>query len=144
MNIPTRTTSVSGTCDPFSNRIFLTVNGKLLPCERIPQKYFLAEVDENGVRIDFQKVANKYNKWFEKINKQCGICYNKRFCNQCIFHLNLEDPSCKCDQYKNFDSHKKDLEKDLSLIEEAPLLYTNILNEAKLAERKYYEREKKS
>lgn len=135
-------TSVSGTCAPFSIRIFLTVNGKLLPCERIPQKYFLAEVDENGVRIDFQKVADKYNNWFEIINKQCNICYNRHHCSQCIFHLDLEDPSCKCGRYKNFDSYKKDLEKDLSIVEEAPLLYSNILNEAKFEERKYNEREK--
>lgn len=42
----------TGTCLPFGKKLFVTVNGKILPCERIKQEYALGHVDEKGVSID--------------------------------------------------------------------------------------------
>lgn len=52
----------TGTCIPFSKKMFLTVNGKILPCERIGQESCLGFVNKENVEIDFKKICYKYNK----------------------------------------------------------------------------------
>ena len=121
--------TVSGTCAPFSHRIFLTVNGKILHCERIPQTFYLAEVNEDKLELDFQEIAAKYNRWLGRVSKQCNACLSNQYCDQCIFHLNLEDASCKCSSFKDFDSYKADVAMDISLVEETPIMYSNKINE---------------
>ena len=34
----------TGTCIPFSRKLFVTVNGKILPCERIGHNNFLGSI----------------------------------------------------------------------------------------------------
>jgi len=66
----------TGTCEPFGKKMFVTVNGKILPCERVGQKYVLGCVDENGVKIDVEKIATMYNQYFDKLSRQCNSCHN--------------------------------------------------------------------
>ena len=44
----------TGTCLPFGKKIFVTVNGKILPCERIGHQFALGHVDDLGVHLDFE------------------------------------------------------------------------------------------
>lgn len=86
----------TGTCVPFSRRVFVTVNGKILPCERIGHQFALGDISDTEVNLDFEIIAKRYNQYFEKIKKQCGTCNNVEGCIQCIFNLNdLENrPTC--------------------------------------------------
>ena len=87
---------LTGTCPPFSKKMFVTVNGKILPCERIGHQFALGHVDEHGVHLDAGAIAQKYNQYFAKLEKQCSSCHTRKTCIQCIFNIeNLEDaPIC--------------------------------------------------
>ena len=87
----------TGTCIPFGKKMFVTVNGKIMPCERIGQQYALGVVtEEMGVDLDFDAIANKYNTYYARLENQCSKCYRANSCIQCIFNLgNLEEnPVC--------------------------------------------------
>ena len=87
----------TGTCLPFGKKMYVTVNGKILPCERIGQQFALGNVTESGVELDLQAISDRYNAYFAKLDTQCSKCYNTKACIQCIYNLHhLEDnPVCQ-------------------------------------------------
>jgi uncharacterized protein len=119
----------TGTCNPFEKKIFVTANGKILPCERILQAYSLGTADEKGVHINFQEVAEKYNQYYRKIMDRCNKCFNSDGCSLCIFTLNLEEKNPKCDNFMDEEEFKKNLFQQLSLLEETPQYYARIMRD---------------
>jgi uncharacterized protein len=89
----------TGTCLPFSKKIFVTVNGKLLPCERIGHQFALGMITDKGVELNFDLIANKYNTYYSKVDKQCKSCQNRRTCMQCIYNLPNIDSNPHCEGY---------------------------------------------
>jgi uncharacterized protein len=87
---------ISGTCVPFGKKMFITVNGKILPCERIGHQYAIGQVTDTNIELDFNYISEKYNHYFAKLEKQCAKCFGQRTCIQCIFNIdNLEGcPTC--------------------------------------------------
>lgn len=110
----------TGTCSPFSLKIFLTTHNKLLPCEKINFKYAIGEINEN-VHINFKEIAKKYNLYFEHATRICQHCYNYKFCGSCIFHfsnldkLDIED--LVCDFFQDQQSFEKYLYRIFSYFE---------------------------
>lgn len=52
---------------------FVTVNGKILPSERIGQQFALGKVTASmGVELDLEAIADKYNAYFAKLENQCS------------------------------------------------------------------------
>lgn len=119
----------TGTCQPFSKKIFITVNGKILPCERIGQQHNLGFVDSSKMEIDFQKVADLYNSYYDKIKRQCVSCSNSEVCMQCIFNLDIEKPAPKCNGLMGDKELAKLLGTQISYIEENPTIYSKIIKE---------------
>ena len=120
----------TGTCLPFQRKIYLTVNGKVLPCERISHVFSLGYVTGNSINIEFDHIAKKYNNYYEKLKNQCENCYHVMGCKQCIFYLNIEEENPICKEYKNHQIFSKKIRKDLSLLETRPDFYYRIINEA--------------
>ena len=77
----------TGTCRPFERKIFLTVNGKILPCEKIGQEHVLGKIDNNVLMLDYEQVEAYYKNAYEKVVRNCKTCLSKRSCGQCIFLL---------------------------------------------------------
>ena len=120
---------ITGTCMPFGKKMFVTVNGKILPCERIGQQFALGTVNENGVALDFDEIAKKYNQYFAKLESQCDGCFNRKSCVQCIF--NLEDldnnPICNgCMNHSDFESYKA---QNMAFITANPEAYYRLMEE---------------
>lgn len=84
----------TGTCVPFERRMFITVNGKILPCERIGQQFSLGKVNEKSVELDIEMIADMYNAYYAKIDKLCSKCYTADSCIQCIFNLPDFESDC--------------------------------------------------
>jgi len=119
----------TGTCEPFEKKIFITTNGKILPCERILQTYYLGKVDEEGVHIDFREIANKYNLYYKKILAGCNSCACSNGCSICIFNLNLHEDKPRCDIQMSTEKFIDYLQKSLSLLEETPKFYSRIMRD---------------
>lgn len=102
----------TGTCIPFSKKLFLTVNGKVLPCEKISQKYSIGTVEPNLVKIDFQRIAENHNAYLDKMQKQCSLCKRKKSCQQCMYYVNdidANEPRCQSfmgnNQFREYAHH---------------------------------------
>ena len=122
-NLPT------GTCLPFSKKLFVTVNGKILPCERIGHQFALGQVTDAEVILDIEEIAAKYNKWFSKLSPQCSRCHNTKACVQCIFNQdNLEgNPACK--GFMNEETFQRYSDARLEHLRKNPHLYKKIMEE---------------
>ncbi len=120
---------ITGTCPPFSQRMFVTVNGKLLPCERIGQQFALGTVDEAGVHLDLKAVAEKYNNYFAKIDTRCLSCSFRKACGQCIFNLNDLDGTPVCNGYATPDDLERYKEAQNDFIRRNPEDYYKIMEE---------------
>lgn len=64
----------TGTCAPFSKKMFVTVNGKILQCERIDHCFAMGHVSEDGVELDLHGIADRFNGWLDKMQRQCSAC----------------------------------------------------------------------
>jgi len=95
----------TATCLPFSKRMFVTVKGEILPCERVNYKYFIGRVTEKGVEMDFERIAQKYNNYYDKIIKQCNVCAHKYNCRFCMLQIDMDADNSKCPE---FEAEKKD------------------------------------
>lgn len=120
---------ITGTCQPFSKKIFVTVNGKILPCERIGHQFSLGLISKEGVFLDFAVIEEKYNHYLLKLEKQCSKCYRKSMCTQCVFNIeNLENEPI-CHGYmtkKEFDKYVKD---NINFISQNPEEYYKLMEE---------------
>ena len=98
----------TGTCMPFSRRCYLTVNSKILPCERISEKHAMGFVDNKKVHLDFENIADRINTYYSEIFKQCKQCINIFNCTQCIFRLPFYKDSPIC---RESESNRENIEK---------------------------------
>jgi uncharacterized protein len=119
----------SDTCSPFSKKLFLTVNGKILACERIGQQFELGQLTPEGIVLDFQEIADKYNNWFSSIRKQCRSCYIFDRCSQCIFYLDLKNGKPVCGNILDFVNYSRFVSNYFNYFEKKAGLFDRILKE---------------
>ena len=90
----------TGTCLPFTKKIFVTVSGKIMPCERISYKYQLGTIKNQNVDIDFEAIAQMYNSYYDKVQQTCRKCFNHKGCLCCMFNNGqLESHSAQCSYF---------------------------------------------
>jgi uncharacterized protein len=119
----------TGTCLPFERKMFVTVNGKILPCERISQEYALGQIEEGKVLLDIERIVEKYNAWYEKYVPQCSACYADHTCKQCMFYNpNLND-TAECMYFMNGADFEKYTEMNYAYLAEHPQLYRKIMED---------------
>ena len=120
----------TGTCQPFSRKIFLTVNGKILPCERVGQLFSLGTVTEEKVDIDFEYVSNFYANKYKKIIKRCSQCVLWKNCGLCVFYLKKKENGEEyCDRFLPYTKASAYMGKMLSFFENTPWIYKRILED---------------
>lgn len=117
----------TGTCNPFSRKIFITAQGKILPCEAIGHKFALGEVKNGKVQLETSAISVKYNNYYSQMRKYCASCHQMKFCTECLF-LNIikDDGSIKCKKTSN-NEHSIFLSDYYSTFENVPNLYKEIL-----------------
>lgn len=92
----------TGTCVPFSKKMFVTVNGKILQCERIHQNFTLGVVSGNTFKLDLEAIADNHNQYLDKMQQLCSICHNSHSCLQCLFHIDkIESSKPICKSFMN-------------------------------------------
>jgi len=120
----------TGTCSPFSKKVFLTTCKKLLPCERVNYKYSMGKVSEN-IEIDIPKITRQYNFYYDHLKNFCQTCYAYRFCGECLFQINnidnVNSEEFVCDQFENQNDFKHKLHRVFSFLENYPNDFSQIL-----------------
>ena len=102
----------TGTCTPFMLKLFITVNGKILPCEKINHEFALGQIYDDHFDFDFDKVVQKQNGYLKKIEKQCTKCSKATNCGYCIYQTdNLDtDPNVCCPQFTTSNINNLEIE----------------------------------
>lgn len=120
----------TGTCLPFSKKMFVTVNGKILPCEKISQEYVLGTVGPEGVQLDYEQIAATHNNYLDKMQKQCSACFGKKGCMQCFYYVNgIEKNNPSCQGFMNKTQFQEYVHRNLIYLKNHPDMYDTILNE---------------
>jgi uncharacterized protein len=122
----------TGTCLPFSKKMFVTVNGKILACEKIAHRYELGRVTDQAVQLDFKQIVDKYDKWYKILKKQCSNCYRQNSCIQCIFQIDELENNPKCNGYTTKKDFVRYLGNKLYFLEEHSGDYTKLMKEVKI------------
>ena len=118
----------TGTCLPFAKKMFITVNGKILPCERIGHRFSLGTVTEDSIILDTKFISDKYNSYYDKLKNKCSNCYRNRSCVQCIFNLDdIDEIKLQCNGYLNYEMFAESFSQIISYLEEHPDLYNTII-----------------
>ncbi len=122
----------TGTCLPFTRKIFITAKGFIKPCEKLPIKFDLGRIEKDGTfTVDYESIACFYNSIYKNIWKQCKSCSGKYNCGVCFFYLNdilKTNQNIKCDNFKTFEKEKDFIAFFLSLIENNYNFYINCIN----------------
>lgn len=119
----------TGTCIPFSRKIFITVNGEIFPCERIPHKFIMGKIQEDGISIDYEDCAQKYNSLLSGMEKICKNCFNKKGCVQCVYCISDECFGSKCNGFMNREAFMLYERKMIGYLSKHPEIYSRILND---------------
>jgi uncharacterized protein len=120
----------TGTCPPFLKKMFITVNGKILPCERIDHDFFMGNVYDDHVDIDYEKVAEKHNSYVFKLIQQCHHCAINRQCSQCVYQNdNIRKKNVKCIDFCVQTEFDKRNVRNIDFLREHPHYYKRILED---------------
>jgi len=123
----------TNTCPPFYKKIFLTVQGKILPCEKIGQKFPLGYVKDGYVNVDINYIKDFYAKLYTDIVEQCKKCFLWKNCNNCIYFLPRDKKGkVTCPYFLGPQKISEYFSKYLSILENKPELYEQIVNEIML------------
>jgi len=117
-----RNKTPTGTCHPFSKGIFLATDGKILPCERIEHKFSLGHIKDEVI-LDFKAIAERFNRYYDKMNRLCLSCSNAKFCKKCMFYCKVEEPQPVCNQYCSQDDFLRKLSDNIGYMEDKPGIY---------------------
>ena len=123
------TTIPTGTCSPFSKKMFVTVNGKILPCERIGHHFALGEITDTEIRLDFEAIADKINTYYAKMERLCNKCKNTNSCIQCIYNLPDIEKKPVCNGYMDESAFRNYYNEQMGFLKKNPEAYKKIMEE---------------
>lgn len=107
----------TGTCIPFSKRMFVSYKGELHSCEKINRDLPLGRISEAGeVLIDFKNVAEKFMERVSNMKKICQECYLQLCCTKCMLCFD----NGRCDSFTTKQSFSQLLSQAVSHIESNP------------------------
>lgn len=114
----------SGTCLPFSKKVFITANGEIMACEKISSDNILGVITHDKVQLDFQSIAERYNVLFEDLEKQCNYCSVKGSCSQCAFFI---PDGGKCPAFSSNEIGSYQQSNILKILASYPEIYNDIM-----------------
>ena len=119
----------SGTCFPFAKKLFVTAKGLLLPCEKISFHHNFGQVKGDRVELDFEEIAARYNKMYNRIIPMCSHCFNNYACLQCLFHLSKDNSLSSCQGFMTVEEYQSSISEVVSYSAENPDIYTSIMRD---------------
>lgn len=120
----------TGTCAPFSKKMFVTVKGRILQCERIDHEFALGQVTDEKVELDLEQVAQQHNEYVFRYINQCKTCAMKKMCPQCVYQIDdIHSKTSKCYSYCSSVQLENQNEYCLDYLDKHPELYNRILTE---------------
>lgn len=121
----------TGTCLPFSKKMFVTVNNKILSCERISQKKSLGCIKDGQVILDMEAIAKTYNRNIFRYINQCIKCGYQEQCMHCVYQID-EKENKVCPHFCDKDSVNIAKKCYLQMISDSPDYYELLLDKTSI------------
>ncbi|MBE6275922.1 MAG: radical SAM peptide maturase [Bacteroides sp.] len=118
----------TGTCQPFKRKLFLTVNNKILACERIGHNQPLGKIESGKVEIDFEGVKDFYAQMYQDVIPQCRNCAVWRNCGLCIYYIKTVKGRKMCTRFLPKNKAFPYFKQNLTYIEQNPEIYNKIID----------------
>lgn len=125
---------LTATCTPFMKKMFVTVNGKILQCEKINHDFAVGVITNNSVNLDLEKAAHQHNVYTSTYIENCKTCAIRRSCKRCVYMFGNPLKDKRCFMYTTEKKLVQDLASSLQYLEEKPHLYKKILSEVIIKE----------
>lgn len=123
----------TGTCAPFAKKMFVTVNGKILPCERIAHDYAMGQVTDKEVLLNYGQIAKMHNRYILKYLKQCKYCAISNHCRICVYQDDeINKDSKQCTSCMTQSQLELELKETQSFLRQHPELYKKIFNKVSI------------
>ncbi|WP_303895450.1 MULTISPECIES: radical SAM peptide maturase [Dysgonomonas] len=122
----------TGTCQPFSKKMFITTDGKILPCEKISHCYSLGQISEDTIEINTEQIADKHNYYYSKIVRQCHKCYRQNSCSQCFYFIENLDANPICHGFMNKNDFMNYLYANINFLEQHHDDYKRMMTEVNI------------
>ena len=107
----------TGTCIPFTKRMFVSFDGKIHPCEKVNRDHPFGEIKEDGaVSIDFECVAESFMNSLSAQSKICQHCYLQLCCTKCMYCFDGKS----CEDFADKEKFTSILSQTVSHIEKHP------------------------
>lgn len=121
----------TGTCVPFQKKLFVTVSGKILQCEKISHEYIIGHITEDGVSLDLEEIAENFNKQTKLFFDQCKNCKINLKCSMCIFqkYPKRNEKKVSCISFHTKEKYNNYVKHNMKHLKENPDLYERILKE---------------
>jgi len=113
----------TGTCTPFSKKVYLCTNGDILACERIPSKFSIGRIVGGKVYLNNEEIASRYNTWLGLLSKFCRSCARSTTCNQCVFQIDDFPNNTACSGYLTHEKYEELRKQYFSILGKHPELY---------------------
>lgn len=114
----------TGTCIPFSKKVFLTSSGSIMPCEKVGTIHLHGQMQNNKPVVDYEQLANSFNSKLNIIKHLCTGCYSNFNCSECIYSLidNNSDKSknLDCPSFMNEEQFALYVKARIDFLEENP------------------------
>jgi len=123
----------TGTCTPFFKKMFITVTGKILQCEKINHEFALGWVSDDKVDINFDRIAEIANDYIFRLVRQCKTCAYRNRCSQCVFQIDEINSSYpKCYGYTSERAFQGKTNEILDYLSKYPGLYRKIMKDVQI------------
>lgn len=123
----------TATCKPFEKKLFVTVNGKILPCEKIGQEQPLGKLENGILHLDCNEIAHYYSQMFEEVKDSCKNCQAKRNCGQCMYFIPKRNGCLSCQSIMTRKHKQVILASFYSYAENNPQKYHESLSTIKIS-----------
>lgn len=121
----------TGTCIPFSKKIFITVHGKILVCERIGHRFALGSVSDEKVELDIDSVVKRHNDYLDKLQFLCKRCLRAGDCIQCFYNIDTIDEKVPvCHGFSKPGNYIEELARTMIFFERHPEAYEELMTKA--------------
>lgn len=104
-----------GICVPGPTRTFVSVDGKIYPCEKCNHASDLLCVGSVDTGIDMNRVIELITEYSELTADECLSCWASRLCDICFIDAEKESMFDRKEKLKACESYRRGIHKDLIL-----------------------------
>lgn len=120
----------TGTCSPFSKKMFVTAKGEILQCEKIDYKFSLGAVSEDGLELSIESIVSRFNGYLDNMQRRCSACYRKESCIQCLYYVEgMNEKTPVCQGFMNNKDFAAYSSRCLNHLRMHPKLYRRLMEE---------------